>query len=267
MRDSAFDMGQPCDVVRAARRAHGRPVLSQVDGEPVRLADYADRPLAVPACLVSGAQIGQAVGARGVVVDLYHGDDVRWKDVVAGFLVQAQRLVGRDDGQHEASVVLCRPGVAETLDLESESFAPVFRCDRDALGDGYRAQGHLCGVLDAVRHESVGCLFVWHDECTCYEAVISPRAYQRRPERVVIVDEGLWQTVVPAMLDLFGQQRPDHVCLHLRFDGPDVNAGGWMCREYGAGRVRRWLMDGAPSAQEVLDSFERSHATDDRRCS
>jgi hypothetical protein len=26
-------------------------------------------------------------------------------------------------------------------------------------------------------------------------------------------------------------------------------------------------MDGAPSAQEVLDSFERSHATDDRRCS
>lgn len=267
MRGSGPDMGYPCDVVRAPRRVLGRAILSEMDGEPVRLADYADRPLAVPGCLAAGAEVDQAAGSRGVVVDLYHGDDVRWQDVVAGFLVESQRLVGRDDGQHEASVVLCRPGVAEALDLESDAFTPVFRCDGDALGDGYRAQGHLCGVLDAVRHESVGCLFVWHDERACYEAVLSPRAYQRRPKRVVVVGEGLWQAVVPAMLDLFGQQCPDFVCLHLRFDGPDVGGGGWMCREYGAARVRRWLMNGAPHAQEVLDSFERSHVTDDRRCS
>lgn len=134
MRGSGPDMGYPCDVVRAPRRVLGRAVLSGMDGEPVRLADYTDRPLAVPGCLAAGPGVDQTAGARGVVVDLCHGDDVRWKDVVAGFLVQAQRLVGRDDGQHEASVVLCRPGVAETLDLGSDAFAPVFRCDRATCG-------------------------------------------------------------------------------------------------------------------------------------
>lgn len=50
--------------------------------------------------------VGLAISS---VFDVYDWHDVRWKDVVAGFMVEAQRLVGRDDGQHDASVVVCRP--------------------------------------------------------------------------------------------------------------------------------------------------------------
>ncbi len=250
----------PEHLVRMPARVDGRRVLSDGEGEPCRLSEYAQRPQAQTFRLEPGAEGEGDVGCiSSAVFDLYDRHDVRWKDVVAGFLVEAYRLVGRDDGQHESSVVVCRPGVAETLDLQSDAFAPVCGVHGDALGDGYQAADHLCAVVVAEQVVVAGVYFVWHDERTCCEAVAGPCAYQRRPERVVEVDEGLWERIVPAVTDLFGQQCPDFLCLHMRFDGPDDRADGWMCREFGRGRVREWIMTGSPSVQEVLERFGERH--------
>lgn len=249
----------PEDLVRMPAWVDGRRVLSDGDGESCRLAEYAQRPqgdsLGLQSDTEGEADVRLAISS---VFDVYDWHDVRWKDVVAGFMVEAQRLVGRDDGQHDASVVVCCPGVAVELDLQSDAFAPVCGVDGDALGDGYQAADHLCAVV-AGQGVVAGVLFVWHDEGACYEAVLGPRPYERRPERVIEVDARLWETLIPAVCDLFGQQAPDFLCLHLRFDGPDDQAAGWMCRMSGTGRVREWIMAGSPSADEVLERFEQVH--------
>ena len=72
------------------------------------------------------------------------------------------------------------------------------------------------------RHEGLGVLAVWHDERASYQAVLGPRPYKSRPEQVIRIGSRLWQGFVPAMFDLFGEQSPDHICLHLvrRRDNP-----------------------------------------------
>ena len=100
----------PEDLVRMPAWVDGRRVLSDGDGEPCRLAEYAQRPqgdsLGLQSDTEGEADVRLAISS---VFDVYDWHDVRWKDVVAGFMVEAQRLVGRDDGQHDASVVVCRP--------------------------------------------------------------------------------------------------------------------------------------------------------------
>ena len=52
-------------------------------------------------------------------------------DRVSGFLVEQARALVGGDAEYQLSAVVCRPGVAERLDLRSEAFAPMLSDDRD----------------------------------------------------------------------------------------------------------------------------------------
>lgn len=154
--------------------------------------------------------------------DLDAQGDLRWKDVVAGLLVQTAGLIGCWNAQNQASVVLCGPQVAVPFDFQSEAFTPVLGDDGDPLDHAAASFEGLRCLVRSQRHEGLGVLTVWHDERASYQAVLGPRPYKRRPVQVIRIGQRLWQGFVPAMFDLFGEQVPDHVCLHLvrRWDNP-----------------------------------------------
>ena len=154
--------------------------------------------------------------------DLDAQGDLRWKDVVADFLVHVSGGIVRWNAQDQASVVLCGPQVAIPFDFQSEAFTPVLGDDGDPLDHAAASFEGLRCLVRPQRHEGLGVLAVWHDERASYEAVLGPRPYKRRPVQVIRVGQRLWQGFVPAMFDLFGEQSPDHICLHLvrRRDNP-----------------------------------------------
>ena len=81
-------------------------------------------------------------------------------DRVSGFLVEQARALVGGDAEYQFSAVVCRPGVAERLDLRSEAFAPMLSDDRDPFDDGCmlgESLSYLCGMdpLVPVRYMSV----------------------------------------------------------------------------------------------------------------
>lgn len=86
--------------------------------------------------------------------------------------------------------------------------------------------------------------------------------YKRRPEQVIRIGQRFWQLLIPAFSDLFGEQIPDHIHLHLairdseaqrtiRFIQPD----GRNDRE----RVRIIRPTLGDATEQILQSFEQSH--------
>lgn len=148
--------------------------------------------------------------------------DLRWKDVVAGLLVHVSGGIVRWNAQDQASVVLCDPQVAIPFDPQSDALTPVLGTDGDPLDHAAASFEGLRCLVRPQRHEGLGVLAVWHDERASYQAVLGPRPYKSRPEQVIRIGSRLWQGFVPAMFDLFGEQSPDHICLHLvrRRDNP-----------------------------------------------
>lgn len=188
-------------------------------GHPLGLRDYMERPAGVGHDTVDGETAGDGIV---VVRDLDAQGDLRWKDVVADFLVHVLGGIVRWNAQDQASVVLCGPQVAIPFDFQSEAFTPVLGDDGDPLDHAATSFEGLRCLVRSQRHEGLGVLTVWHDERASYEAVLGPRPYKRRPVQVIRVGRRLWQGFVPAMFDLFGERVPDHVCLHLvrRWDNP-----------------------------------------------
>lgn len=78
-------------------------------------------------------------------------------DRVSGFLVEQARALVGGDAEYQFSAVVCRPGVAERLDLRSEAFAPMLPDDRDPFDDGCmlgESLSYLCG-MDPARPGAV----------------------------------------------------------------------------------------------------------------
>nr|WP_239512470.1 hypothetical protein [Bifidobacterium aerophilum] len=237
---------QPADLSRllVGTTFYGnRPVLSDVNGRPCRLAEYAPSPCGEAVVLGSAHRDGMRDGRVVLVRDLHDESDVRLKDRVAGFLVEASRRHIGGDAEDDLSVVLCRPSVAEQLDLQSDAFAPTLGNDRDPLKDGYVTADNLCGIVVSEPREVLGCYFVWLDEGCAYEAVFGPRPYKRRPERAVVIPDDLWTGAVCWMRDLFGEQQPDFLCLDL------------VCHRSDADPFVRCSAVDCRSADEILESF------------
>jgi len=139
-------------------------------------------------------------------------------------------------------VVVTRPGVAVSLDLRSDAFAPAILAHGDGLGDAYPLTDHLCGIFPFGISEKGCLLYRWSDEGTAYKAALGPQPDQGRPDRAVVLDAGVWERAVPAMLNFFGQERPDFLCLRLVAHG----AADWFERIY--------TMNSCRTAQQILDS-------------
>lgn len=123
-------------------------------------------------------------------------------DRVSGFLVEQARALVGGDAEYQFSAVVCRPGVAERLDLRSEAFAPMLSDDRDPFDDGCmlgESLSYLCG-MDPARpgavYERLGYAKGWLDEGRAYQTVLSPYAYVRRPDRSIVVSDDCWDALI-----------------------------------------------------------------------
>lgn len=219
----------------------GVRTLTDAQGHALRFREYLERPGGVSLGLFPGERDGRGEGLP-VACELKHHADVRAEDRMARFLVEASRALVGGDAEHEQCVVLTRPGIAVPLEPESDAFAPAFPSHGDGLGDAYPLTDHLCGILPTVVGECGCLLYRWSDEGTAYKAILGPQPDQGRPERAVVLGEGIWERAVPAMLDFFGQERPDFLCLRLVAHGP----ADWFERIY--------TMKSCRTAQQILDS-------------
>lgn len=102
---SARPAGLPVHDARPVGCAHpasrARPAGA---GHPLGLRDYMERPADVGHDTVDGETAGDGIV---VVRDLDAQGDLRWKDVVADFLVHVSGGIVRWNAQDQASVVLC----------------------------------------------------------------------------------------------------------------------------------------------------------------
>lgn len=215
--------------------------LTDAQGHAMRFREYLERPGGVSLGLFPVEGDGRGEGLP-IVCELKHHADVRAEDRMARFLVEASRALVGGGAEHEQCVVLTRPGIAVSLDLESEALAPAIRSHGDGLGHAYPLTDHLCGIFPSGISEKGCLLYRWSGEGTAYKAVLGPQPDQGRPERAVVLDEGVWERAVPAMLDFFGQERPDFLCLRLVAHGP----ADWFERIY--------TMKSCRTAQQILDS-------------
>lgn len=202
---------EPLDggLLVASARDIGLQRLADADGRPCGLSEYLERPSGFGG--LPGERKPDGRQARVRVARLDDQRDQRCKDVVAAAAVECVRLIGGRDAQYEQSVVLARPQLAEVLEMGSDAFAPVLGERRDPL-DHYAVSFDDLRALVAYREPVLlGVLFVWHDERASYQVVAGPRPYKRRPEQVVGVGSGIFDALVPAMLDLFGEQ-PRIIC-------------------------------------------------------
>lgn len=229
----------------------GVRTLTDAHGHAMRFREYLERPGGVSLGLFPVEGDGRGEGLP-VACELKHHADVRAEDCMARFLVEASRALVGGDAEHEQCVVLTRPGIAVSLDPEAEALAPAIRPHGDGLGHAYPLTDHLCGIFPSGISEKGCLLYRWSDEGTAYKAVLGPQPDQGRPERAVVLDEGVWERAVPAMLDFFGQERPDLLCLRLVAHGP----ADWFERIY--------TMNSCRTAQQILDSA-RDAGGDDAR--
>lgn len=140
-------------IMRA--RSFNRP-LSDGEGHPLGLRDYMERPAGVGHDTVDGETAGDGIV---VVRDLDAQGDLRWKDVVADFLVHVSGGIVRWDAQDQASVVLCGPQVAVLFDFQSEAVTPVLGDDGDPLDYAAASfEGLRCHVRSVRRAGSRPCL-------------------------------------------------------------------------------------------------------------
>lgn len=156
-------------------------------------------------------------------------------DRVSGFLVEQARALVGGDAEYQLSAVLCREGVAERLDLESDAFAPMLSDDRDPFDDGCMLGedlAYLCGMDPArpgVEYERFGYVKGWLEEGRAYQTVLSPYAYVRRPDRSVIVSDDCWNALVE-VFDVPDEQALDCLCLGVRCGGAWPVDGGEVVR-------------------------------------
>lgn len=219
----------------------GVRTLTDAKGHALRFREYFERPGGVSLGLFPVEGDGERDGLP-VVCELKYHADVRVEDCMARFLVEASRAVVSGNAEHEQCVVVTRPGVAVSLDLRSDAFAPAILAHGDGLGDAYPLTDHLCGIFPFGISEKGCLLYRWSDEGTAYKAALGPQPDQGRPDRAVVLDAGVWERAVPAMLNFFGQERPDFLCLRLVAHG----AADWFERIY--------TMNSCRTAQQILDS-------------
>ena len=145
-------------------------------------------------------------------------------DRVSGFLVEQARALVGGDAEYQFSAVVCRPGVAERLDLQADAFAPMLPDDRDPFDDGCmlgESLSYLCG-MDPARpgavYERLGYAKGWLDEGRAYQTVLSPYAYVRRPDRSIVVSDDCWDALIE-VFDVPDEQALDCLCLAIRCGG------------------------------------------------
>lgn len=205
------------------------PLLTDDYGRSIRFSEYGDGP-----CRFGDTPV-KSVKPNDWFVDRVCALDDKtvasFKHDVFRFVVEACRLVIGGDGDHDRSVVLCREGVAEQLDLSSNAFTPMVGSDGNAVSFSYQPCDRLRCVCSTNPPKGLGVFHVWAEGGSTYQAVLGPCAYERRPEKALTLPDELWSRNEPWMRDFFEQETSDFLCLgvvsrrtNIRF----VEGGGAM---------------------------------------
>lgn len=187
------------------------PLLTDDYGRPIRFAEYGDGP-----CRFGDHPIQVMKPYEWLADRVYVFDDeavAPFKDDVARFVVEACRCFVGGDGDHDRSVVLCREGVAEQLDLSSDAFTPMVGSDGNAVSFSYQPCDRLRCVCSTNPQKGLGVFHVWTERGTTYQAVLGPCAYERRPEKALTLPDELWSRNESWMRDFFEQETSDFLCL------------------------------------------------------
>ena len=200
----------PLDVLVGVSTPYG-PLLTDDYGRSIRFAEYGDGP-----CRFGDRPIQVMKPYEWLADRVYVFDDeavAPFKDDVAHFVVEACRCFVGGDGDHDRSVVLCREGVAEQLDLSSDAFAPMVGADGNAVRFSYQPCDRLRCVCSTNPQKGLGVFHVWTERGTTYQAVLGPCAYERRPEKALTLPDELWSRNESWMRDFFEQETSDFLCL------------------------------------------------------
>lgn len=131
------------------------PLLTDDYGRPIRFAEYGDGP-----CRFGDHPIQVMKPYEWLADRVYVFDDeavAPFKDDVARFVVEACRCFVGGDGDHDRSVVLCREGVAEQLDLSSDAFTPMVGSDGNAVSFSYQPCDRLRCVCSTNPQKALVC--------------------------------------------------------------------------------------------------------------
>lgn len=200
----------PLDVLVGVSTPYG-PLLTDDYGRPIRFAEYGDGP-----CRFGDRPIQVMKPYEWLADRVYVFDDeavAPFKDDVARFVVEACRCFVGGDGDHDRSVVLCREGVAEQLDLSSDAFTPMVGSDGNAVSFSYQPCDRLRCVCSTNPQKGLGVFHVWTERGATYQAVLGPCAYERRPEKALTLPDELWSRNESWMRDFFEQETSDFLCL------------------------------------------------------
>ena len=187
------------------------PLLTDDYGRSIRFAEYGDGP-----CRFGDRPIQVMKPYEWLADRVYVFDDeavASSKHDVFRFVVEACRCFVGGDGDHDRSVVLCREGVAEQLDLSSDAFTPMVGSDGNAVSFSYQPCDRLRCVCSTNPQKGLGVFHVWTERGTTYQAVLGPCAYERRPEKALTLPDELWSRNESWMRDFFEQETSDFLCL------------------------------------------------------
>lgn len=187
------------------------PLLTDDYGRSIRFAEYGDGP-----CHFGDRPIQVMKPYEWLADRVYVFDDeavASSKHDVFRFVVEACRCFVGGDGDHDRSVVLCREGVAEQLDLSSDAFTPMVGSDGNAVSFSYQPCDRLRCVCSTNPQKGLGVFHVWTERGTTYQAVLGPCAYERRPEKALTLPDELWSRNESWMRDFFEQETSDFLCL------------------------------------------------------
>lgn len=187
------------------------PLLTDDYGRSIRFAEYGDGP-----CRFGDRPIQVMKPYEWLADRVYVFDDeavASFKDDVTRFVVEACRCFVGGDGDHDRSVVLCREGVAEQLDLSSDAFTPMVGADGNAVRFSYQPCDRLRCVCSTNPAKGLGVFHVWTERGATYQAVLGPCAYECRPEKALTLPDELWSRNESWMRDFFEQETSDFLCL------------------------------------------------------
>lgn len=179
----------------------------RVRGGQVLVADVYGRPCRVVECVNRDGVVREwEPDSQFMVGVLDHEDDIRAKNLIAGFLVQLAGSVSGRYGKHDARAVLVGPGGSGVFECKADAVATVVRLYDKGVNTGYRG-GEYFRLIRRVSKQAgvVGVMMGWADHERAYQALIVPCPDQLAIQSRLVLDGKDWKRELGELLDVFGK--------------------------------------------------------------
>lgn len=179
----------------------------RVRGGQVLVADVDGRPCRVVECVnLDGVVREWEPDSQFMVGVLDHEDDIRAKNLIAGFFVQLAGSVSGRYGEYDARAVLIGPGGSGVFECKADAVATVVRLYDKGVNTGYRG-GEYFRLVRRVSKQAgvVGVMMGWADHERAYQALIVPCPDQLSIQSRLVADGKDWSRELGELLDMFGK--------------------------------------------------------------